>query len=159
MSSDNDFEDMNNENTDESQYAGMTKSTYGSLKKGSVAMIKDRPCKVLEVSTGKTGKHGAAKTIVKGSDLITDKIVVTSSTTAGTVWLPLVERKTFNLIDLQEDYASLQDETGNMFDYKINLEDEYGKFIVENRASDNLVMTLIFVIGEHRVIDAKLEKQ
>lgn len=158
MSSDNDFEDMNNENTDESQYANMTKSTYGSLKKGSVAMLKDRPCKVLEVSTGKTGKHGAAKTIVKGSDLITDKIVVTSSTTAGTVWLPLVERKTFNLIDLQEDYASLQDETGNMFDYKINLEDEYGKFIVENKTNDNLVMTLIFVIGEHRVIDAKLEK-
>ena len=158
MSSDNEFDNVNNDNLDESQYAGMTKSTYGSLKKGSVAMLKLRPCKILEVSTGKTGKHGAAKTIVKGSDLITDKIVVTSSTTVGTVWLPNVERKTFGLIDLQDNYASLQDESGNMFDYKINLEDEYGKFIVENKENDNLVITLLFVIGEHRVVDARLEK-
>jgi translation initiation factor 5A len=158
MSFDGDFENAQNDNIDESQFVGMTKSTYGSLKKGSVAMLKMRPCKILEVSTGKTGKHGAAKTIVKGSDLITDKIVVTSSTTTGTVWLPLVERKTFNLIDLQEDYVSVQDETGNMFDYKINLDDEHGKFISENKTCDNLVLTMIFVIGEHRVIDTKLEK-
>jgi len=159
MSSDNDFEDMQNENVDEAQFANMTKSTYGSLKKGSVAMLKDRPCQILEVTTGKTGKHGAAKTIVKGSDLITDKIVVTSSKSTSPVWLPLVERKTFNLIDLQDDYASLQDEIGNNFDYKLNLEDDYGKYIVENKSNDDLIITLLFVIGEHRVVDARIGKQ
>ena len=158
MSSDNDFEDMNNENVDESQFAGMIKSTYGSLKKGSVAMLKLRPCKVLEISTSKVGKHGSAKAIVKGCDLITDKILVISSTTTSPVWLPTVERKTYNLIDLQDNYASLQDEIGNLFDYKINLEDENGKFILENRSDDNLIITLLFVIGEHRVVDVRLEK-
>ena len=158
MSLEDGIEDMQNENLDESQFANMTKSSYGSLKKGSIAMLKSRPCKVLEISCGKTGKHGAAKAIVKGSDIITDKIVVTSATTSSPVWLPLVERKIFSLVDLQDDYASLQDENGNLSDYKLNLEDNFGKFIVENSKSDGLLLTLIFVVGEHRVIDAKIEK-
>lgn len=151
-----DYEDMQNTNVDESLYAGMTKSTYGSLKKGSVAVLKDRPCRIIEITTSKVGKHGSAKAIVKGSDLITDKIVVTSSTTTSTVWIPTVERKIFSLIDLQDDYATLQDEDGKLFEYKINLEDETGMFIVDNKNDDSLMVTLLFVMGEHRVVDARL---
>jgi hypothetical protein len=33
----------------------------GCLKKGSLVMIKGHPCKVMDFSTAKTGKHGAAK--------------------------------------------------------------------------------------------------
>ena len=33
----------------------------GSLKKGDYAMIKGQPCRVVEITTSKTGKHGHAK--------------------------------------------------------------------------------------------------
>jgi translation initiation factor 5A len=121
-------------------------------------MLKSRPCKILEIRTTKVGKHGSAKAIVKGSDLITDKIIVAYSTTTSPVWMPNVERKIFNLIDLQEDSATLQTDEGILVDYKIDLEDEYGKFIIDNYEKDNLFITLLFVIGEHRVVDARLEK-
>jgi translation initiation factor 5A len=32
-----------------------------ALRKGGHVVIKDRPCKVIEMSTSKTGKHGHAK--------------------------------------------------------------------------------------------------
>ena len=32
-----------------------------ALRKGGMVMIKSRPCKIVEMSTSKTGKHGHAK--------------------------------------------------------------------------------------------------
>ena len=43
------------------------------LKNGSLVMIKGFPCKVTEVSTAKPGKHGSAKVILKGKDILTGK--------------------------------------------------------------------------------------
>ena len=33
----------------------------GTIKKGSHVLLKGKPCKVVDVSTSKTGKHGHAK--------------------------------------------------------------------------------------------------
>lgn len=43
------------------------------LKNGSLVMMKGNPCKVTEVSTAKPGKHGSAKVICKGKDILTGK--------------------------------------------------------------------------------------
>ncbi len=32
-----------------------------ALRKNEVALIKGRPCKIMDMSTSKTGKHGSAK--------------------------------------------------------------------------------------------------
>lgn len=45
----------------------------GSVKKGTFLMLKGRPCKVSEVRTSKTGKHGHAKASITGSCVLTDK--------------------------------------------------------------------------------------
>ena len=44
----------------------MEKAAAGSLKKGDLVMIKGHPCKVMSMSTAKTGKHGSAKAMVTG---------------------------------------------------------------------------------------------
>ena len=36
-----------------------------SLRKGGHVMVKGRPCKIVEMSTSKTGKHGHAKVRVE----------------------------------------------------------------------------------------------
>ena len=43
------------------------------VKKGSHVMLKGCPCKVIEVKTSKTGKHGHAKCNITGIDVLTDR--------------------------------------------------------------------------------------
>merc|ERR1712217_149495 len=45
----------------------------GEIRKGSHLMIKGRPCKCVEVSTSKTGKHGHAKAHIVAIDIFTGK--------------------------------------------------------------------------------------
>ena len=45
----------------------------GSLKKGAHVLIKGFPCKIIDISTSKTGKHGHAKANYVGIDIFTGK--------------------------------------------------------------------------------------
>ncbi|KAL0363893.1 UNVERIFIED_CONTAM: Eukaryotic translation initiation factor 5A-2 [Sesamum angustifolium] len=45
----------------------------GTIRKNGYIVIKGRPCKVVEVSTSKTGKHGHAKCHFVGIDIFTAK--------------------------------------------------------------------------------------
>jgi len=44
-----------------------------SFRKGTNIILKDKPCKVVEMSTSKTGKHGHAKVNFTGIDIFTNK--------------------------------------------------------------------------------------
>ena len=44
-----------------------------SLRKSGFVVIKDRPCKIVEMSTSKTGKHGHAKVHIVGIDIFNGK--------------------------------------------------------------------------------------
>jgi len=45
----------------------------GELRKGSHVMIKGHPCKIAEITTSKTGKHGHAKAHIVALDIFTSK--------------------------------------------------------------------------------------
>eukprot|EP00493_Phyllostaurus_siculus_P002912 UN02925 len=44
-----------------------------ALRKNGHVVIKNRPCKIVEMSTSKTGKHGHAKVHMVGIDILTGK--------------------------------------------------------------------------------------
>merc|ERR1711865_769956 len=95
-----------NDETFESTDAGSS-HTYpmegGSVRKGGHIMIKGRPCKVSDVSTSKTGKHGHAKCHFVAIDIFTGKkmedLVPASHTTA----VPFVKKEEFQAMDVDED--------------------------------------------------------
>jgi translation initiation factor 5A len=94
------------EETFESADAGSS-HTYpmegGQIRKGGYIMIKGNPCKVSDVSTSKTGKHGHAKCHFVAIDIFSGKkmedLVPSSHTTAG----PFVKKEEFQCIDVDED--------------------------------------------------------
>merc|ERR1719476_634081 len=51
----------------------LTPTGAHDLKKGSMAILKGHPCKIVEVKTSKTGKHGHAKCNITGICQITGK--------------------------------------------------------------------------------------
>ncbi|XP_010773097.1 eukaryotic translation initiation factor 5A-1 isoform X2 [Notothenia coriiceps] len=44
-----------------------------ALRKNGYVVLKGRPCKIVEMSTSKTGKHGHAKVNMVGIDIFTNK--------------------------------------------------------------------------------------
>merc|ERR1712156_367145 len=44
-----------------------------ALRKNGYVMIKERPCKIVEMSTSKTGKHGHAKVHLVALDIFTNR--------------------------------------------------------------------------------------
>ena len=95
--------------------AGIEKVSAGSLKKGSLVMIKGRPCKVVDFSTAKTGKHGAAKAMITGIDLFTAKKLECTYSTGETVDAPVATKTEYNLLNIDDEgFVSLMQDSGEI---------------------------------------------
>eukprot|EP00754_Rhynchopus_humris_P005854 Rhum_TRINITY_DN12891_c0_g2::Rhum_TRINITY_DN12891_c0_g2_i1::g.55084::m.55084/K03263/EIF5A; translation initiation factor 5A len=89
----------------------------GALKKGMHCVIKDRPCKIVEYSTSKTGKHGHAKAHIVALDIFTGKKLEELCPTSHNMFAPNVTRSEYILIDVGPDgNLSLQDDSGEVRD-------------------------------------------
>merc|ERR1712036_139666 len=75
----------------------------GELRKGSHVMIKGHPCKVAEVTTSKTGKHGHAKAHIVALDIFTGKKYEDLCPTSHNVEVPFVKRSEYQLLSADED--------------------------------------------------------
>merc|ERR1719161_2005278 len=71
----------------------------GSIRKGSHMMIKGSPCKVVEVSTSKTGKHGHAKAHIVALDIFTGKKLEDLCPTSHNLEVPFVKRTEYQLLN------------------------------------------------------------
>merc|ERR1712070_723406 len=106
-------QDENFENTD----AGSSlceKTDTNRLKIGSLVMIKGNPCKVTEVSTAKPGKHGSAKVILKGKDILTSKVYECTFHAGDMVDAPIVKRNEFTLLNIDDTNLEMLDSQGEI---------------------------------------------
>jgi len=89
----------------------------GTIRKNGFIVIKGRPCKVADVSTSKTGKHGHAKCHFVGIDIFTGKKYEDLTPSSHNCDVPHVNRQEFSVIDIEEDgFVSLMDDAGNTKD-------------------------------------------
>merc|ERR1712087_212190 len=75
----------------------------GEIKKGSHLMIKGHPCKCIEVSTSKTGKHGHAKAHIVALDISTGKKYEDLCPTSHNLDVPFVTRSEHQVLDANKD--------------------------------------------------------
>merc|ERR1711998_588257 len=86
----------------------------GEIRKGSHLMIKGNPCKCVEVSTSKTGKHGHAKAHIVAIDIFTGKKMEELCPCSHNLSVPFVKRDEYTLMDIGGDgIVSLLDADGN----------------------------------------------
>ena len=103
------------------------KTDTNRLKNGSLVMIKGNPCKVTEVSTAKPGKHGSAKVILKGKDILTSKVYECTFHAGDMVDAPIVIRKEYTLLNIDDTTLELLTAEGEVKS-DVNLpEDEHLK--------------------------------
>jgi len=72
----------------------------GALRKGEYCMLKGRPCKLVEITTSKTGKHGHAKAHLVGICIFTGKKCEDLCPTSHNMDCPRVKREEFTLLDV-----------------------------------------------------------
>jgi translation initiation factor 5A len=86
----------------------------GSVKKNSYMVFQGRPCKVVDYSTSKTGKHGHAKANIVGIDIFNGKKYEDSLPTSHNVEVPNIKRTEWTAITYDaEGYLTLMDLQGN----------------------------------------------
>ena len=126
----------------------------GEVKKGSHVVIKGHPCKVIDYSTSKTGKHGHAKAKIVALDIFTFRKYEDVCPTSHNMVAPNVKRVEYQLIDISDDgFASLMTEDGDMLDslkipppeLKENAEEtaKYDAIVEEFQAGDKDVFVMV----------------
>jgi len=110
--------------SDDEQFEGAASAgalTYpmqcSALRKNGYCMMKGHPCKIVDMSTSKTGKHGHAKVNMVGIDIFDGKKYEDMSPSTHNMDVPNVNRKEYTLIDVTEEgFLSLMDDGGDVRD-------------------------------------------
>jgi len=129
-----------------------------ALRKNGFVMIKNRPCKIVEMSTSKTGKHGHAKVHLVAIDIFTGKKLEDICPSTHNMDVPNVKRKDYQLIGMDDDFVSLMDDGGDTRD---DLKcPESGEVADQIRAAiDNeqdILCTVLSACGEECIIATKI---
>src|ERR1700733_5201191 len=69
-----------------------------ALRKNGFVVIKNRPCKIVEMSTSKTGKHGHAKVHLVAIDIFTGKKLEDLCPSTHNMDFPNVNRQEYQLV-------------------------------------------------------------
>jgi translation initiation factor 5A len=129
-----------------------------ALRKNGHVVIKGRPCKIVDMSTSKTGKHGHAKVHLVALDIFTGKKYEDLSPSTHNMDVPNVSRREFQLLDISDDgFLSLMSEDGDTKDDVKMPDGEIGDkitklFTTEEKDTNVIILTSM---GEQAAVEAK----
>merc|ERR1712195_304078 len=84
----------------------------GSLRVGHIMCIDNFPCKIIEMSTAKTGKHGSAKASIRAQNIFTGKMKEFIGPTGHNADVPFVVNKEYVIINVEEEDVACVDPEG-----------------------------------------------
>lgn len=128
-----------------------------SLRKNGYVVMKGRPCKIVEMSTSKTGKHGHAKVHMVGIDLYNSKKYEDICPSTHNMDVPFVKRVDFQLVDISaDDFLSLMDDGGEVReDIKIPASDLGEEIRTKFNDGVDIMCTVMCAMGIEEVIAVK----
>ncbi|XP_032872697.1 eukaryotic translation initiation factor 5A-1-like [Amblyraja radiata] len=128
-----------------------------SLRKNGFVVLRNRPCKIVDMSTSKTGKHGHAKVHLVGLDIFTSKKHEDICPSTHNMDVPNIKRSDYQLIEIQDGYLTLLSDAGELREDLKLPENDLGKEMATRFASgEESVVTVISAMGEECAIAIKL---
>lgn len=135
----------------------------GTIRKNAYIVINGHPCKVADVSTSKTGKHGHAKCHFVGIDIFTGKKYEDLTPSTHNCDVPNVFRNEYTLLDINEEgFVSLMEENGSTRDdlklptgtdeadkLAVTLKDEFAE-------GKEIVVTVLKAMGQEMINSMKI---
>ncbi|KAG8928819.1 Eukaryotic translation initiation factor 5A [Tulasnella sp. 418] len=119
-------------------------------------VIKGRPCKIVDMSTSKTGKHGHAKVHLVAIDIFTGKKLEDISPSTHNMDVPNVNRTEYTLVDIDDGFLNLMTSDGaEKNDVKVP-DNDVGKDLVAQFGEEKeLLVTIVSAMGEEQAISFK----
>jgi len=152
-------DDEQHNHTFESANAGAS-ATYpmqcSALRKNGHVVIKGRPCKIVEMSTSKTGKHGHAKVHLVAIDIFTGKKLEDICPSTHNMDVPNVNRTEYALVNIDDGFLNLMTAEGaEKNDVKVP-EGDLGKQIeAEFEEGKELIISVVASMGEEAALGVK----
>ncbi|KAG2356914.1 putative HYP2-translation initiation factor eIF5A.1 [Suillus spraguei] len=123
-----------------------------ALRKNGHVVIKGRPCKIVEMSTSKTGKHGHAKVHLVGVDIFTDKKMEDIS--------PSTHNMDYQLLGVDDGFLNLMNTDGGTKDDVKLPDSKLGEEILAGfEVADTVMVTVTAAMGEEQVTSFKVSNQ
>jgi len=152
-------DDEQHNQTFESVGAGASKTfpmQCSALRKNGHVVIKGRPCKIVDMSTSKTGKHGHAKVHLVAIDIFTGKKLEDISPSTHNMDVPHVNRTEYQLCNIDDGFLNLITTDGTAKDDVKVPEGDLGLNIKQMFDEDKVVMvTVVSAMGEEAAISCK----
>lgn len=139
-------------------------ATAGSLKKGDYIVIDGHPCKVVELTTAKTGKHGHAKASITAIDIFTGKKLEESAPTSHNVDCPNVVKTDYELVSIDNnDFVTFLTEEGEYReDLKLPLaaDNDFVKPLREAYEKGSAILiNVVTALGQEHIVGYREDKK
>lgn len=120
----------------------------------------DRPCKIVEMSSSKTGKHGHAKVHIVAIDIFTGKKLEELCPSSHNVNVPYVSRRDYQLLDITEEgfLSLLGDANATKDDLKLPPDEKLAADLKAAFGSGNdkeILVSVVKSMGEEMVVAFK----
>lgn len=136
----------------------------GQLRKNGHAMLKGHPCKIVEISVSKTGKHGHAKCAIVGIDIFSGKKYEDMCPSTHNMEVPNLSRTEYQLLDLDPDSGSVsvllengdtKDDLNLPKDSNGNFEEHAADLVKQFEDGKTLLVTVLKSMDQEKVVAFK----
>jgi translation initiation factor 5A len=123
----------------------------GAIKVGSYVMIENEPCRIVDYSKSKPGKHGAAKARVVAIGVFDGVKRSFVKPVDSNVEVPLIEKRSGQVISLQPSAAQLMDlETYEVFEVPYPEEQD-----LKSRLANGVEVEYWRILGRTKIMRTK----
>ncbi|KAJ2688067.1 translation initiation factor eIF5A [Coemansia spiralis] len=127
-----------------------------ALRIGGHVVIKGQPCKIIDMTTSKTGKHGHAKVSLTGTNIFTAKKLEDMSPSTHNMDVPNIKRDEYTLINVDDGFLTFMKADGDTKEDVKVPEGELGEKLVEDfEAGKDLLVTVLSAMGIEAAISYK----